>query len=198
MRMGAMKGPRSFATAGEIADGAAPRAVLLARGLRLHGRARPDRAPSSAGRDFDDLDMGAWGVTVVSEDSAAAKRAARILVAFYISSMPPEQVARHGIDAGRAAAGRRGARRRRHPEARRAFKPEYAEKLSLAGTPEEIVEKIRTDIQPAGVNHMILALSDAALVKMFTGEDVPNVPDINGQLKLVADRVMPAFSPALH
>ena len=55
------------------------------------------------------------------------------------------------------------------------------------------MEKIKSDLEPAGVNHMILALSDPALVKLFSGEDVPNVPDINGQLKLVADRVMPAF-----
>jgi 5,10-methylenetetrahydromethanopterin reductase len=44
---------------------------------------------------------------------------------------------------------------------------------------------------------MILALSDAALVKTFSGEDVPNVPDINGQLRLVAERIMPAFEPAV-
>jgi 5,10-methylenetetrahydromethanopterin reductase len=40
---------------------------------------------------------------------------------------------------------------------------------------------------------MILSLADPALVKLFSGEDVPNVPDIRGQLKLVADRVMPAW-----
>ena len=56
------------------------------------------------------------------------------------------------------------------------FEPHYAEKLSLAGTPEEVVEKIKTDIEPAGVNHMILSLADPALVKLFSGEDVPNVP----------------------
>ena len=68
----------------------------------------------------------------------------------------------------------------------------------MAGTPEEVVEQIKRDIQPAGVNHMILALSDAALVKLFSGEEVPNVPDIPGQLRLVAERVMPAFEPAMR
>ena len=58
------------------------------------------------------------------------------------------------------------------------------------------MEKIKTDIQPTGVNHMILALADAAIVKLFSGEEVQNVPDINGQLRLVAERVMPAFEPA--
>jgi 5,10-methylenetetrahydromethanopterin reductase len=56
------------------------------------------------------------------------------------------------------------------------------------------VEKIKRDIQPAGVNHMILALSDAHLVEFFSGQKVENVPDINGQLRLVAERVMPAFA----
>jgi hypothetical protein len=40
----------------------------------------------------------------------------------------------------------------------------------------------------------LLALSDAALVKLFSGEDVPGVPDIQGQLELVAERSMPAFA----
>ena len=84
------------------------------------------------------------------------------------------------------------------PKAVELFKPEYAEKLSIAGTPEECVEKIKSDIQPTGVNHMILALADAAIVKLFSGEEVENVPDISGQLRLVAERVMPAFQPALH
>jgi 5,10-methylenetetrahydromethanopterin reductase len=56
------------------------------------------------------------------------------------------------------------------------------------------VEKIKRDMQPAGVNHMILALSDPFLVDFFSGQKVDSVPDINGQLKLVAERVMPAFS----
>jgi 5,10-methylenetetrahydromethanopterin reductase len=33
-------------------------------------------------------------------------------------------------------------------------------------------------------------------VKLFSGEEVQNVPDISGQLRLVADRVMPAFEGA--
>jgi 5,10-methylenetetrahydromethanopterin reductase len=82
------------------------------------------------------------------------------------------------------------------PKAVELFKPEYAEELSLAGTPEEVVEKIKRDIEPAGVNHMVLAIADPAIVKLFSGEEVANVPDFQGQLKLVADQVMPAFAGA--
>jgi 5,10-methylenetetrahydromethanopterin reductase len=197
IKLGAMKGPRSFETAGELAEGV-HHALSYSREAYDYMAQHVQAGAEKAGRDASELDMGAWVVTVVSEDSKAAKRAARILVAFYISSMPPEQLARHGIEADELApvvealgAGEIG-------KAVDLFKPEYAEKLSLAGTPDEVVEKIRSDIQPAGINHMILALSDAALVKLFSGEDVPNVPDINGQLRLVAERVMPAFEPAVH
>jgi 5,10-methylenetetrahydromethanopterin reductase len=197
IKMGAMKGPRSFETAGEIADGV-HHALSYSREaydyMVEHTRVGAERA----GRDPSELDMGAWVVTVVSEDSDAAKRAARILVAFYISSMPAEQLARHGIDASELAPVVEALGAGEIAKAVDLFKPEYAEKLSLAGTPDEVVEKIKSDIQPAGVNHMILALSDAGLVKLFSGEDVPNVPDINGQLRLVAEHVMPAFELAAH
>ena len=78
------------------------------------------------------------------------------------------------------------------------FSPEMAERLSVAGTPEECVEKIKSNMEPTGVNHMILALADPAIVKLFSGEEVANVPDMRGQLRLVAERMMPAFEPALR
>jgi alkanesulfonate monooxygenase SsuD/methylene tetrahydromethanopterin reductase-like flavin-dependent oxidoreductase (luciferase family) len=191
--MGGMKGPRSFITAGEIADGL-HQALAYSREAYDYQVENMRKGAESAGRSFDDLDVGAWVVTVVSEDSAAAKHAARLLVAFYISSMPPEQLARHGIDASDLqpvvdALGAGDIKR-----AYELFTPDYVEKLSLAGTPEEVVEKIKSNIAPAGVNHMIFAISDPHLVKFFTNEDVENVPNVNEQLKLVAERVMPAFA----
>jgi 5,10-methylenetetrahydromethanopterin reductase len=190
--MGGMKGPRSFIAAGEIADGM-HHALSYSREAYDYVVENVRKGADRAGRDFDALDIGAWVVTVVADDSAAAKRAARILVAFYISSMPAEQLARHGIDAEELQPVVDALGAGDVPRAVELFRPEYAEKLSVAGTPEECVEKIKTDIQPTGVNHMVLALTDASLVKLFSGEDVPNVPDINGQLRLVADRMMPAF-----
>jgi 5,10-methylenetetrahydromethanopterin reductase len=196
IKMGAMKGPRSFETAGELADGV-HHALSYSREAYDYMAEHVGKGAERAGRDASELDMGAWVVTVVSEDSAAAKHAARILVAFYISSMPEEQLARHGIDASELAPVVEALGAGDVAKAVQLFEPHYAEKLSLAGTPEEVVEKIQSDIQPAGINHMILALSDAGLVKLFSGEEVPNVPDINGQLRLVAERVMPAFEPAV-
>ena len=120
IKMGGMKGPRSFQAAGELAEGL-HHALSYSREAYDYMAENIRIGAEKAGRDWQELDIGAWVVTVVSEDSEAAKRAARILVAFYISSMPEEQLARHGIDAAELAAGRRGARRRRHPQGGRAL-----------------------------------------------------------------------------
>lgn len=190
--MGGMKGPRSFIAAGEIADGL-HHALSYSREAYDYVVENVSIGAERAGRSIDDLDIGAWVVTVVAEDSAPAKRAARILVAFYISSMPEEQLARHDITLAEVQPVVDALGAGDVAKAVELFRPELAERLSVAGTPEECVEKIKTDIEPAGVDHMILALSDAHLVQFFSGEAVPGVPGIQEQLRLVAERVMPAF-----
>jgi len=191
--MGGMKGPRSFIAAGEIADGM-HHALSYSREAYDYVVENVRKGASNAGRSFDSLDIGAWVVTVVAEDSAAAKKAARILVAFYISSMPPEQLERHGITVEEVQPVVDALGTGDVAGAIERFGPELAEKLSVAGTPEECVEKIKRDIEPAGVNHMILALTDTHLVEFFSGQSVANVPDIQGQLRLVAERVIPEFA----
>ena len=191
--MGGMKGPRSFIAAGEIADGM-HHALSYSREAYDYVVENVRKGADNAGRSIDDLDIGAWVVTVVAEDSAAAKRAARILVAFYISSMPRSSSPATGSSPRRSSPSSTRSARGDVAGAIERFSPELAERLSVAGTPEECVEKIKTDIQPAGVDHMILALSDAHLVEFFSGEQVEGVPGINEQLKLVADRMMPAFA----
>jgi 5,10-methylenetetrahydromethanopterin reductase len=192
LKMGGMKGPRSFEVAGEIADGL-HHALSYSRGAYDYVVDHVKVGAERAGRDWQDLDLGAWIVSVVSDDSAAAKRAARILVAFYIPSMPPEQLARHGIDQAELqpmfdafAAGDVA-------KAINMFSPQLAEKLSVAGTPEECAEQIRRDIAPAGINHVILALADAPLVEFFSGQSIEGVPPITDQLRLAAERMIPAL-----
>ena len=191
IKMGAMKGPRSFRVAGELTEGV-HQALAYSNEAYEYMAARTQEGAQKAGKDIADLDMGAWVVTVVGEDSAAAKAAARALVTFYVSAMPPEQVERHGIDPAELKPVVDALDAGDVPRALELFSPENAEKLSLAGTPEEIVEKIKTDLQPHGVNHMIMAIVDAGMVKAFTGADI-DVPDTRGQLKIVAEQVMPAF-----
>ena len=41
---------------------------------------------------------------------------------------------------------------------------------------------------------MILAITDATLVKALMGRDIDGVADVNTQLRLIHDKVMPAFA----
>ena len=74
------------------------------------------------------------------------------------------------------------------------FGPQLAERLSVAGTPEECAEQIRRDILPSGINHVVLALADAPLVELFSGQSVSGVPRIADQLRLTAERMIPAIA----
>ena len=44
------------------------------------------------------------------------------------------------------------------------------------------------------MNHLIAAITDASLVKAFTGQDLPGIATVDEQLQLLHDEVMPAFS----
>ena len=132
-RWARMKGPRSFQAAGEIAEGLHHALSYSREAYDYMAENIRDRRREGRAATWQELDLGAWVVTVVSDDSAAAKRAARILVAFYISSMPPEQLARHGIDAAELQPVVDALGAGDIPKAVELFKPEYAEKLSLAG-----------------------------------------------------------------
>src|SRR5918997_826117 len=146
-----------------------------------------------AGKDWTTLDFGAWVVVAVGRDSAAAKDAARSMVGIYASSMPAEQLERNGVDPDSLkpiidAIG--GGDLARGIEL---TTPEIAEKLSFAGTPAEVTAKIK-EIEPAGVNHLIAAITDASMVKAFTGRELAGVATVEEQLRLLHDEVMPQFA----
>jgi 5,10-methylenetetrahydromethanopterin reductase len=190
--MGAMRGPRSFEASAEFSDGC-HHALSYTREAYEYAAEHLRAGAERAGKDWTTLDFGAWVVVAVGRDSAAAKDAARSMVGIYASSMPAEQLQRNGVDpdslkpiidaigAGDLARGVE------------LTTPEIAEKLSFAGTPDEVVAKIR-EIEPTGVNHIIAAITDASLVKAFTGRELPGVATVEEQLQLLHDEVMPAFS----
>ncbi|MFC0597644.1 LLM class flavin-dependent oxidoreductase [Streptomyces palmae] len=192
LKLGAMRGPKSFEAAGEISDGCHHALSYTAEAYEYavrHIRAGAERA----GKDWRTLDIGAWVVFATGPDSALAKDAARSMVGIYASSMPEEQLRRNGVDprelkpvvdaigAGDLARGIE------------LTSPEVADRLSIAGTPEECLEKIRTQLAPSGVNHVICAITDRHLVRAFTGRDLPGVADVNTQLRLIHQEIMPAF-----
>jgi 5,10-methylenetetrahydromethanopterin reductase len=191
VKMGAMRGPRSFEAAAEHSDGC-HHALSYSREAYEYAAEHLRIGAERAGKDWTTLDFGAWVVVAVGRDSAAAKDAARSMVGIYASSMPAEQLERHGVDAAElkpivdAIAGGDLAR------GIELTSPELADKLSFSGTPEEVTAKIK-EIEPTGVNHLIAAITDASIVKTFTGRELPGVASVEEQLQLIHDEVMPAF-----
>lgn len=192
LKLGAMRGPKSFQAAGELSDGV-HHALSYTRQAYDYVVDNVKIGAERAGRDWRSLDIGAWIVFATGEDGEAAKQAARAMVGLYASSMPAEQLRRNDVDPDSltdiiAAVGA--------GDLRRAYEltpPELAEKLSVAGTPQECADKLNREIAPSGVNHLILAITDSALVKAFSGMELPGVLGMADQLQLVHDEVRPAL-----
>jgi 5,10-methylenetetrahydromethanopterin reductase len=191
--IGAMRGPKSFQLAGEISDGM-HQGLAYSREAIEYAVENVKIGAALGGRDWQTLDIGAWMVASVSDDSKAAKDAARVIAAFYFAAMPREQVARHGIDPDVLQPIIDAVNRGDVAEGVRLTTPEIGDKLTCAGTPEEIVERIQRDVIPSGINHLIFGLTDPYLVEQWSGFKIENVPDLAGQLRLIHDRVMPAFA----
>jgi 5,10-methylenetetrahydromethanopterin reductase len=193
VKMGAMRGPRSFEVAGEFSDGC-HHALSYTRAAYEYAVEHIAIGADRAGKSIDDLDIGAWVVFAIGNDSAAAKAAARAMVGIYATSMSAEQLARNGVDADDLKPVIEAIAAGDLAKGIAATPPEIADRLSFAGTPDEIIERMRTDLSGTGVNHLIAAVTDASLVKAFTGQSLDGVATVEEQLRLIHDEVMPAFA----
>ncbi|MFG2006339.1 LLM class flavin-dependent oxidoreductase [Spirillospora sp. NPDC048911] len=193
VKIGAMRGPKSFEAAGELSDGV-HHALSYSREAYDYAVKHVRIGAERAGKDWQSLDIGAWVVFATGPDSAAAKEAARSMVGLYASAMPDEQLERNGVSPKDVAPIIEAIGGGDLAKAIELTTPDITEKLSLAGTPAEVTAKIKREIEPSGVNHMILAITDSSLVKSFTGREVPGVADVDTQLRLIHDEIMPSFA----
>jgi 5,10-methylenetetrahydromethanopterin reductase len=191
--LGAMGGPLTFRVAGEIADGVycacsfSPEAFdYIVDNVR--------RGAERAGRDWRDLELCASLTCAVSEDGESARVAARTKAAFYLPSMPPKLVERHGVPYSDVepiceafALGDVGEALARTPD-------ELADRFCIAGTPEEVAERIRSDVIPSGINHVTLALADRRMALDWAGIDLPDLPLLDDQVRMIGTRIAPALT----
>ena len=192
VKIGSMRGPKSFEVAGEFSDGC-HHCLSYTRRAYEYGFEHFSIGAERAGKKPDELDFAAWVVTAVGRDSAAAKQAARSMVGIYASSMPHEQLERNGVDPAELTPIIEAIGAGDLAKGIELTSPQLADRLSIAGTPDEVTAKIRTEIEGTGVNHVIAAVTDASLVKAFTGQTVEGVATVDEQLQLLADEVMPNF-----
>ena len=122
VKMGAMRGPKSFQVSAEFSDGC-HHALSYTREAYEYMVENCAIGAERAGKNVQDLDLGAWVVFAVGEDSAKAKDAARSMVGLYASSMPHEQLRAQRRRPRRGGADHRRDRRRRHGQGHRTDLP---------------------------------------------------------------------------
>lgn len=192
LKIGAMGGPKSMELAGEIADGLhtataySPTALQYVVDAFQVGTARAGR--SRAGLDLGDSLLGA-----IAMDRAVAQRAARILAAFYIPSMPPELLERHAIapeevvpvnDAFAAGDIRR---------ALAATPDSLADRLVVAGTPDDWLGWLTGTYGPAGLDHALVSFADPFTLQRWAGVNIDGLPSLGEQVRLFGEQVLPSL-----
>lgn len=80
--------------------------------------------------------------------------------------------------------------------AQQAATPETGDRLSIAGDPAELAERLRSEIVPHGYHHVALGLVDLGLIESWSGRRIDGLPSRAGQLELFAARVVPALAGA--
>ena len=134
VKMGAMRGPKSFEVAAEFSDGC-HHALSYTREAYDYMIEHCTIGAERAGKNVQDLDLGAWIVFSVAEDGAVAKDAARSMVGLYASSMPHEQLKRNGVDPEEVAPIIEAIGAGDMAKGIELTSPDLAERLSVAGTP---------------------------------------------------------------
>jgi 5,10-methylenetetrahydromethanopterin reductase len=193
LKIGAMGGPKSMELAGEIADGLHTACAYSPEALGYavkHFRAGVERAD----RSLRGLDLGDSLLGAIAPDREVARRAGRVMAAFYIPSMPPALLERHGIEPERVtpvseafAAG----------DVRRALEAtpdEIADRIMVAGTPGDWVSWLMDTYLPAGLGHALVSFADPFTLKAWAGIEVEGLPTLGEQVRLVGEQVLPELA----
>lgn len=190
LKIGAMGGPRSMELAGEIADGLLTACAYSPEALRYvvecfsGGVLRANRTP--IGLDLGDSLLGA-----IATDRDVAKEAARVLAAFYIPSMPPALLERHGIDLAEVIPVKNAFAAGDVRRALAATPHSIADRLIIAGAPEDWVEWLKGTYAAAGLTHAIVSFADPFTLRSWADIEVNGLPSLCEQVRLFGEKVLP-------
>jgi 5,10-methylenetetrahydromethanopterin reductase len=108
--------------------------------------------------------------------------------------MPPELLARNGIDPDTVGEILAVFQAGNVQQALDVTPPEMGDSLSVAGTPRDWIRAIEERLIPAGFNHLLVTFADPFLVESWSGNQIDGLPSLEEQLRLFHAEVMPAFS----
>ena len=192
IKLGGMRGPRSFELAGEIADGLHTALAYSREALEFTADAFR-RGAARAGRDWATLDLADNMLGAIADDADAAREAARVAAAFYLSSMPPELLLRNGVEPSEVAPAVAAFKEGDVQRALALTPPEVGDALSVAGTAQDWIDKIERDLLPSGFGHLLVTFADPFLVKSWAGRTIDGLPSLDDQIRLFQRSVMSVF-----
>ena len=189
LKMATIGGPKAMETAGEMADGMhiAPIASRMACEDAVE---RVKVGAARSGRDWQTLDIAAGPILVCSPNAKAAREVARIKVAWYVPILPERHVLQHVLTMEQVRPIRDAWADGDAAKAVALTHPDIAQKLSIAGTPEECLERLRSEMLGTGINHLVAMVADAWHAKLISGQSVDGVPSIKEQLRLINTHVI--------
>jgi 5,10-methylenetetrahydromethanopterin reductase len=193
LKVGAMGGPKSMELAGEIADGIHTACAYSPDALGYavhHFKVGADRA----GRDAERLDIGDSLLGAIAPDADVARRAGRIMASFYVPSMPPALLERHGIDPKEVAPVNEAFAAGEIERALGLTPDDVADRIMVAGAPDDWVEWLTGTYAPAGLNHALLTFTDPFTLKGWADLEVPDLPDLVQQVRLFGEQVLPRLA----
>jgi 5,10-methylenetetrahydromethanopterin reductase len=188
--LGAMGGPRSMELAGEIADGLHTACAYSPQALS-YAVEHVSAGARRAGRAATELDIGDSVLGSIASDRDVARRAARVLAAFYIPSMPPALLERHGIAATATTAVNEAFAAGDVAAALAATPDHVADRLVVAGTPDDWLAWLENTYAPAGMNHVLVSFTDPYTLQAWAGLEVPGLPSLVEQVRLMGKHVLP-------
>ena len=189
IKLGGMRGPRSFELAGEIADGLHTALAYSREALDFTADAFR-RGAAHAGRDWTTLDLANNVLGAIAPDPDTAREAARVVAAFYLSSMPSELLSRNGVDPEEVSPAIAAFKAGDVQSALALTSTAVGDALSVAGTPEDWIAKIERDIDPSGFDHLLVTFADRFLVERWAGVTIEGLPTLDDQIRLFHRSVM--------
>ncbi len=190
LKIGAMGGPRSMRLAGEISDGLHTACAYSAEALDYAvGNAR--EGAESAARDPGGLDLGDSLLGAIAADAGVARRAARILASFYIPSMPPALLRRHGVEPDQVALVNEAFAAGDVKRALELTPEEVADRLMLSGSSADWVEWLNGTYAGSGMNHALVSFTDPFTLREWAGIEIEGLPTLGQQVQMVGEEVIP-------
>jgi 5,10-methylenetetrahydromethanopterin reductase len=193
LKIGAMGGPKSMELAGEIADGLHTACAYSTEALG-YAVGCFEAGVERAGRSRDRLDLGDSLLGAIAADGEAARRAGRILAAFYIPSMPPALLDRHGIALDEVAPINEAFAAGDVKRALAATPDAIADRLVVAGTPDDWLRWLTETYSAAGLDHALVSFTDPFTLHSWAGVEVDGLPKLPEQIRLFGEHVLPQLS----